>query len=118
MRPWEVWDCSFPWGGHPAVIISNAMRVELKPQIVVLSCRTMRRPSARDPVGCEVLLDEADGMDWKTLCRCDLMFTIDKELKCMKLYFVVVGIILLTCLIKLDAQTQPLERQSNGLQQL
>lgn len=32
----------------------------------------------------------------------------------MKLYFVVVGIILLTCLIKLDAQTQPLERQSNG----
>jgi len=80
MRPWEVWDCSFPWGGHPAVIISNAIRVELKPQIVVLSCRTMRRPSARDPVGCEVLLDEADGMDWKTLCRCDLMFTIDKEI--------------------------------------
>ena len=25
------------------------------------------------------LLDEADGMDWKTLCRCDLLWTIDKR---------------------------------------
>ena len=80
MKPWEVWDCPFPWGEHPAVIISNAIRVEMKPQIVVLSCRTMRKPGARDPIGCEALLDEADGMDWKTLCRCDLMFTIDKAI--------------------------------------
>jgi mRNA-degrading endonuclease toxin of MazEF toxin-antitoxin module len=80
MNPWQVWDCPFPWGEHPAVIISNAIRVEMKPQIVVLSCRTMRKSSSRDPVGCEALLDQADGMDWKTLCRCDLMFTIDKTI--------------------------------------
>jgi hypothetical protein len=23
-------------------------------------------------------LNEADGLDWKTLCRCDLLFTVDK----------------------------------------
>lgn len=80
MKPWEVWDCPFPWGEHPAVIISNAVRVEMKPQIVVLSCRTMGKSASRDPVGCEALLDEADGMDWKTLCRCDLMYTVDKEI--------------------------------------
>jgi len=78
MKPWEVWDCPFPWGEHPAVITSNAVRVEMKPQIVVLPCRTMGKSASRDPVGCEALLDEADGMDWKTLCRCDLMYTIDK----------------------------------------
>ena len=60
------------------MIISNAIRVEMKPQIVVLSCRTMRKPAGRDPVPCEALLDEADGLDWKTLCRCDLLYTIDK----------------------------------------
>ena len=80
MKPWEVWDCPFAWGEHPAVIISNAIRVEMKPQIVVLSCRTMRKPANRDPVGFEALLDEADGLDWKTLCKCDLMYTIDKEI--------------------------------------
>ena len=80
MKPWEIWDCPFPWGEHPAVIISNAVRVELKQQIVVLACRTMRKAASRDPIGCEALLDEADGLDWKTLCRCDLPFTIDKEI--------------------------------------
>jgi mRNA-degrading endonuclease toxin of MazEF toxin-antitoxin module len=80
VKPWEIWDCPFPWGEHPAVVLSNALRVELKEQIVVLSCRTMRPVGQRDPVGCEVLLDEADGLNWKTLCRCDLLYTIDKSI--------------------------------------
>src|SRR5690348_1354101 len=80
MKPWEIWDCPFPWGEHPAVIISNALRVQLKTQIVVLACRTMRSGGYRDPVGCEVLLDEADGLNWKTLCRCDLFYTIEKAI--------------------------------------
>jgi len=80
VKPWEIWDCPFPWGEHPAVVISNSLRVELKDQIVVLSCRTMRPATQRDPVGCEVLLDQADGLDWKTLCRCDLLYTIDKSI--------------------------------------
>jgi hypothetical protein len=78
LKPWEVWQCPFPWGKHPAVIVSNAVRVERKPQIVVLSCRTLGPQTYRDPQGNEALLDEADGMDWKTLCRCDLLWTIDK----------------------------------------
>jgi len=67
MKPWEIWDCSFPGGEHPSVIISNALRVELKAQIVVLACSTMRAETVRDPVGCEVLLDEADGLNWKRI---------------------------------------------------
>ena len=80
MKPWEVWQCPFPWGDHPAVIVSNAVRVARKPQIVVLSCQTMRPDTYRDPEDNESLLDEADGMDWKTLCRCDLLWTIDKSI--------------------------------------
>ncbi len=26
----------------------------------------------------ETVLDTQDGLDWKTLCRCDLLFTMDK----------------------------------------
>lgn len=80
MKPWEIWQCPFPWGPHPAVIISNAVRVERKPQIVVLSCQTMRPQTYRDPEGNESLLDESDGLSWKTLCRCDLLWTIDKKI--------------------------------------
>jgi mRNA-degrading endonuclease toxin of MazEF toxin-antitoxin module len=80
MNAWEVWQCPFPWGEHPAVIVSNPVRVERKQQIVVLSCQTMRKDTVRDAEGHEALLDEADGMDWKTLCRCDLLYTIDKSI--------------------------------------
>lgn len=80
MNAWEVWQCPFPWGIHPAVIVSNSVRVERKPQIVVLSCQTMLPDTYRDPQKNESLLDEADGMDWKTVCRCDLLYTIDKSI--------------------------------------
>jgi mRNA-degrading endonuclease toxin of MazEF toxin-antitoxin module len=80
MNAWEVWQCPFPWGAHPAVIVSNSVRVERKPQIVVLSCQTMLPDACQEPQGNESLLDEADGMDWKTLCRCDLLYTIDKSI--------------------------------------
>ena len=42
MRPWEVWDFEFAWGTHPAVIVSNPVRVERKPEVVVLACRSLR----------------------------------------------------------------------------
>jgi hypothetical protein len=41
-------------------------------------CTTMRAGQARLPKLNETVLDEADGLDWKTLCRCDLLFTVDK----------------------------------------
>ncbi len=80
MKPWEIWQCPFPWGEHPAVIVSNATRVARKSDIVILSCRTMQPATFREPVETECLLDEADGLDWKTLCRCDLLYTIKKEI--------------------------------------
>jgi len=40
----------------------------------------MRPETQRDPHGNESLLDETDGMDLETLCRCDLLFTIDKSI--------------------------------------
>jgi hypothetical protein len=27
----------------------------------------------------EAVLDDADGLNWKTLCRCDLLFTVEKS---------------------------------------
>lgn len=79
MKPWEIWQCPFRWGPHPAVVISNERRVSLKPQIVVLSCQTMRPQTYRDPEALEALLDQEDGLSWKTLCRCDLFWTVDKS---------------------------------------
>jgi len=78
VSPWEVWDYEFPWGTHPAVIVSNPVRVERKPEVVVLACRTLRPGSERDAEVNEALLDEADGLDWKTLVRCDLLWTVPK----------------------------------------
>lgn len=80
VQPWDVWDYEFAWGTHPAVVVSNAVRCDRKPEIVVLTCRTMRANTERDPYENEALLDAEDGLDWKTLCRCDLLFTIDKAM--------------------------------------
>ena len=59
-------------------MVSCQPRIDAKPEVVVLSCRTMRPANEREPRANEVLLDEADGMDLKTLCRCDLLFTVEK----------------------------------------
>lgn len=76
MKPWEVYDCDFPWGSHPAVVISNSVRCETKPHVVVLGCRTLRAGTRREAGALEVILNGADGLDWATLCKCDLMYTV------------------------------------------
>ena len=76
MKPWDVWDYEFPWGTHPAVVVSNALRVDLKPDVVILKCATQR--ATRDAIGLESILDEADGLDWKTIVQCDVFFTVKK----------------------------------------
>jgi hypothetical protein len=40
----------------------------------------MQPTTFREPLETECLLDEADGMEWKTLCRCDLLYTINKSI--------------------------------------
>ena len=76
MRAWEVWDYDFPWGEHPAIIVSNELRVERKPEVVILKCSTQR--ATRDAIGLEAIVDEADGLDWKTIVPCDVFYTIPK----------------------------------------
>jgi mRNA-degrading endonuclease toxin of MazEF toxin-antitoxin module len=65
---------------HPAVIISNPDRIINKPVIEVVVCSS--RKAGREPLPGEVILDGADGLDWQTLCKCDLIYSLEKtELK-------------------------------------
>jgi mRNA-degrading endonuclease toxin of MazEF toxin-antitoxin module len=76
MKAWDVFDYDFPWGRHPAVIVSNDLRVQRKPDVVILKCSTQR--ATRQPVGLEALLDAEDGLDCATLVPCDVFFTVPK----------------------------------------
>jgi len=78
MRPWEVWTWKFPDANeHPAVILATDDRVRLKPRVSVVLCSTQR--AQRKAEINEVILDEADGLDWPTLCKCDLVYAADKK---------------------------------------
>src|SRR5258705_9842367 len=72
MKPWEIWTWTFPDEGvHPAVVLGTEDRVKLKHRVSVILCSAQR--AARRPEPHEVILDEADGLDWPTLCKCDLV---------------------------------------------
>jgi mRNA-degrading endonuclease toxin of MazEF toxin-antitoxin module len=73
MRQWDI----FTWEDHPAVIVSHPDRVTRKEIVNVLSCTSQR--AARPPKAHEVLLDRADGLDWETLCRCDVLYSVEKS---------------------------------------
>lgn len=77
MKAWDVYTGEI-FGPHPCVLISCQPRIDAKPQIVVLKCTSIKPGQERLPRENETILDAADGLDWKTLCRCDLMFTVDK----------------------------------------
>jgi mRNA-degrading endonuclease toxin of MazEF toxin-antitoxin module len=57
---------------HPAVVVSHPDRANRKPQVEVLLCTTQRAQRRAEPH--EIILDEADGLDWPTLCKCDLIY--------------------------------------------
>jgi hypothetical protein len=40
-------------------------------------CSSQR--ATREPQPHEVILDQADGLDWPTLCRCDLLLDVHKS---------------------------------------
>ena len=78
MSPWEVWTFDFPdAGAHPAVVISHPDRVRNAAFVNILICSTHR--ANRPPKPIEVLLDETDGFDWPTLCRCDAIYFVPKD---------------------------------------
>ena len=61
---------------HPVVIVSHPERVANKPEVSILLCSS--KAATRPALPHEVILDEADGLDWPTLCKCDLIRAVAK----------------------------------------
>ncbi len=61
---------------HPCVIVSHPTRGAHKPDVEVVICSTQR--AARKSGPHQVILDEADGLDWQTLCKCDQIFSVPR----------------------------------------
>ena len=79
MKAWDIYNWQPPgWPEpHPAVIVSHPGRVALKPEVSLLMCAS--KPATRAAEPHEVILDSSDGLDWPTLCRCDLFFMVKKS---------------------------------------
>jgi mRNA-degrading endonuclease toxin of MazEF toxin-antitoxin module len=77
MKQWDIFSWEFPEGQHPAVIVSHSARITAKPTVNVLLCSSQRARRAAEVN--EVILDEADGLDWATLCKCDLIYDVPKS---------------------------------------
>ena len=77
MKPWDIYTYDFERAGlHPAVIVSHPDRVTHAQWVNVL-CSTQR--ANRSPKEHEVRLHGADGLDWETLCRCDVLWLVEKS---------------------------------------
>jgi mRNA-degrading endonuclease toxin of MazEF toxin-antitoxin module len=63
---------------HPAVIISNdeTCQNDDVEEVNALLCTSAK--VNRPPKPTEELLDEADGLDWKTMVRCDKIYLLSK----------------------------------------
>lgn len=59
------------------MLLGTEERLRLKPRVCVLLCSTQR--ANRKPELHEVLLDEADGLEWETLCKCDVVCAAAKS---------------------------------------
>jgi mRNA-degrading endonuclease toxin of MazEF toxin-antitoxin module len=79
MNQWDI--IMFPFGeegAHPAVILSNEERCQ-NPDIKrvnALLCTSAK--VNRGPKPTEVVLDQTDGLDWKTMVRCDMIQLLPK----------------------------------------
>jgi mRNA-degrading endonuclease toxin of MazEF toxin-antitoxin module len=78
MKPWDIYTWEFPdTEAHPAVILGTETRLANKPKVNVLFCSSKR--ATRKAEALEIMLNDADGLDWATLCKCDLVFAVPKE---------------------------------------
>jgi len=76
VNAWEVYEADLGWGAHPVVIVSHPARAARKEFVEILDCALQR---ANRPVrGHEVLLDDADGLDWPTFCKCDCIYAVPR----------------------------------------
>jgi mRNA-degrading endonuclease toxin of MazEF toxin-antitoxin module len=79
MNQWDIF--IFPFSKeqrHPAVIISNdetCQNPDIE-EVNALICTSARVNRGPKPV--EIVLDESDGLDWKTLVRCDKIHLLPK----------------------------------------
>lgn len=78
MNTFDIWMWQPPgWpDSHPAVIVSHPMRASRKDFVEVLLCTSQR--AGRQVEAHEVVLDQADGLKWPTLCKCDLIYTVPR----------------------------------------
>ena len=77
MRQWDIF--LFPFTAelpHPVVILSIDERAVARKHVNGLLCVSLRgRPLAPH----EVLLDEADGLEWGSAVRCDLIHLLERD---------------------------------------
>ena len=79
MKQWDIF--MFPFSKerrHPAVIISNEETCQNPDieEVNALLCTSAR--VNREAKTTEEILDEADGLDWKTMVRCDKIHLLSK----------------------------------------
>ena len=72
MKQWDTVQWTFPHGSHPAIILSRNAVCNLRQGINLLACSSHR--ATRLPYDNEIILDEADGMDWQTLCKLETIW--------------------------------------------
>jgi len=77
VNAWEIWTFDPGYGDHPAVIVSAPDRAARKPLVEIMLCSSQR--ASRPPNAGEVLLDSADGLNWPTLCKCDLIYSVGRD---------------------------------------
>jgi mRNA-degrading endonuclease toxin of MazEF toxin-antitoxin module len=79
VKAWDIYSYQPPgWDKpHPAVIVSHPLRVANKPEVEIVLCSSQR--ATRPASSGEVVLDEADGLNWATLCKCGLIHNVPRE---------------------------------------
>jgi hypothetical protein len=79
MKQWEIRLFKFEKeGAHPAVIISGEERCENPDLAFVNALFCGSAKLNRGPRTIEIILDESDGLDWKTAVRCDVIHLLAK----------------------------------------
>jgi len=78
LKAWDIFSFQPPgWPEeHPCVIVSHPSRVANKPEVTVVMCSS--KQAHRSAEATEVILDQEDGLDWPTLCKCDLLRAVPK----------------------------------------
>ena len=77
MRQWDIF--LFPFTEelpHPVVILSIDERAAARKHVNGLICVSLR---GRSLALNEVLLDQADGLDWESAVRCDLVHLLARD---------------------------------------